>query len=99
MAEVRLGLRGFEVVRGNSSYYRPAMGPGQIRTLFAPASAFSSLNMPADRTYHIRPVLNGQTLAAGLRGLIAGLSWAEARGLIAGRRVQVNGNLTLDEAR
>src|SRR3954464_61869 len=55
--------------------------------------------MPADRTFHIRPVLNGQTLAAALRRLIAELSWADARGLIAGRRVQVNGNLTLDGAR
>src|SRR5690348_2679699 len=55
--------------------------------------------MPADRTYHVRPVLDGQTLAAALRRLVAGLSWADARRMIAGRRVQVNGNLTLDEAR
>ena len=55
--------------------------------------------MPTDRNYHIRPVLDGQTLAAALRRLVAGLSWADARQMIAGRRVQVNGNLTLDEAR
>ena len=55
--------------------------------------------MPADRTYHIRPVLDGQTLAAGLRGLIAKLSWADARRLILSRQVQVNGNLVLDDAR
>src|SRR5436190_14017641 len=55
--------------------------------------------MPADRTYHIRPVLNGQTLAAALRRLVAERGWTDERGLIAGGRVQVNGNLTLDEAR
>jgi 23S rRNA pseudouridine1911/1915/1917 synthase len=52
-----------------------------------------------DRTYHIRSVLEGQTLAAGLRGLIKDLSWADARKLIHARRVQVNGNLGLDETR
>ena len=55
--------------------------------------------MAADRTYHIRPVLDGQTLAAGLRGLNQKLSWADARRLIANRHVQVNGNLVLDDAR
>jgi len=55
--------------------------------------------MPADRTYHIRPVLNGQTLAGGLRGLIPQMSWADARKLIQQRRVQVNGNLVMDDAR
>ncbi|CAA9382823.1 MAG: Ribosomal large subunit pseudouridine synthase D [uncultured Phycisphaerae bacterium] len=55
--------------------------------------------MPADRTYHIRPVLDGQTLAAGLRGLVAQLSWADARRLILNRQVQVNGNLVLDDTR
>jgi 23S rRNA pseudouridine1911/1915/1917 synthase len=55
--------------------------------------------MASDRTYHIRPVLDGQTLAAGLRGLNAKLSWADARRLIHNRHVQVNGNLVLDEAR
>jgi 23S rRNA pseudouridine1911/1915/1917 synthase len=55
--------------------------------------------MAKDRTFHIRPALDGQTLAAGLRRLVPALSWAEARQLIAGRRVQVNGNLALDEAR
>ena len=52
-----------------------------------------------DRTYHIRPVLAGQTLASALRGLIRDLSWEEARRLVAGRQVQVNGNLVLDDAR
>jgi 23S rRNA pseudouridine1911/1915/1917 synthase len=58
-----------------------------------------SIAMPTDRTYHIRPVLDGQTLAAGLRGLNAELSWAEAKRLIQQRHVQVNGNLVLDETR
>jgi 23S rRNA pseudouridine1911/1915/1917 synthase len=55
--------------------------------------------MPSDRTYHIRPVLEGQTLAAALRILVNGLSWADARKMVHGRRVQVNGNLVLDDAR
>lgn len=55
--------------------------------------------MPADRNYHIRPVLDGQTLAAALRILVNGLSWADARKMVHGRRVQVNGNLVLDDAR
>lgn len=55
--------------------------------------------MAASRTYHIRPVLDGQTLAAALRGLNAKLSWNDARKLIHNRHVQVNGNLVLDEAR
>lgn len=52
-----------------------------------------------DRSYHIRPVLGGQTLAAALRRLVSGLSWADARRLIVNRHVHVNGNLSLDEAR
>lgn len=55
--------------------------------------------MSKDRTYHIRQVLDGQTLAAGLRGLDSKLSWNDARRLIRQRRVQVNGNLVLDEVR
>ncbi|HEX8911540.1 MAG TPA: RluA family pseudouridine synthase [Humisphaera sp.] len=55
--------------------------------------------MPADRNYHIRPVLDGQTLAGALRILITGLSWGDARRLIHNRHVQVNGNLVLDDAR
>ena len=55
--------------------------------------------MPASRTYHIRPVLDGQTLASALRGLNAKLSWTDARKLIHNRHIQVNGNLVLDEAR
>lgn len=55
--------------------------------------------MAQPRAYHIRPVLAGQSLAQGLRGLIRELSWNEAKRLIATRRVNVNGNLCLDEGR
>jgi 23S rRNA-/tRNA-specific pseudouridylate synthase len=55
--------------------------------------------MAADRNYHIRPVLDGQTLAAGLRLLIKDLSWNDARKLVHNRHVWVNGNLVVDEAR
>jgi 23S rRNA pseudouridine1911/1915/1917 synthase len=40
-----------------------------------------------------------QTLAAALRHWLPGKSWGEARGLVSGRRVQVNGNLCVDAAR
>src|SRR4051794_19039187 len=55
--------------------------------------------MSKDRTFHIRPVLDGQTLAAALHRLVPALSWADAKQLIAGRHVHVNGNLATDEAR
>jgi len=55
--------------------------------------------MSASRTYHIRPVLDGQTLASVLRGLNAKLSWGDARKLIHNRHIQVNGNLVTDEVR
>lgn len=40
-----------------------------------------------------------QTLAAALRFWMPGKSWEEARSLVSGRRVQVNGNLCVDAAR
>jgi 23S rRNA pseudouridine1911/1915/1917 synthase len=52
-----------------------------------------------DRNYHVRPVLADETLAAALRLLIRDLSWNDARRLIATRRVNVNGNLVVDDAR
>ena len=55
--------------------------------------------MPPDRTYHIRPVLDGETLAAAVRILLKDVSWAQARQLVRARKVQVNGNLCLDDAR
>ena len=41
----------------------------------------------------------GQTLAALLRKWLPGQSWSQVRKLIAGRRVQLNGEIWLDDAR
>jgi 23S rRNA pseudouridine1911/1915/1917 synthase len=57
---------------------------------------------PADppfRVVHLTGAPASQTLAAALRGLADDASWGDAKKLIAGRRVQVNGNLCLDPAR
>jgi 23S rRNA pseudouridine1911/1915/1917 synthase len=58
------------------------------------------------RTFHLAAEHDGQTLAAAMKRLLTptrsvseGLSWSQVRKLIAGRRVQVNGNLCLDEER
>jgi 23S rRNA pseudouridine1911/1915/1917 synthase len=53
----------------------------------------------AARTFHIRPVLDGQSLAAALKRLLPQKSWSEVKRLIANRHVQVNGNLSVDEGR
>ncbi len=45
------------------------------------------------------PRQEGSTLAAALREWLPGISWSQAKRLIAGRYVQVNGNLCLDVAR
>ena len=49
--------------------------------------------------FHLDVTHNGQTLASVLRQLIGSASWKEVREAISNRRVQVNGNLSLDEAR
>lgn len=54
--------------------------------------------MPA-QTIHLAAEHNGQTLAAALKRLLSDQSWNQIRKLIAGRRVQVNGNLCLDGER
>jgi 23S rRNA pseudouridine1911/1915/1917 synthase len=54
--------------------------------------------MPA-QTFHLSANHNGQTLAAALKRLLADQSWSQVRKLVAGRRVQVNGNLCLDGER
>ncbi|HZN36876.1 MAG TPA: pseudouridine synthase [Pirellulaceae bacterium] len=51
------------------------------------------------RTFHLVAEHDGLTLAAALKRLAPKLSWSQARKLLAGRRVQVNGNLCLDEER
>ena len=53
----------------------------------------------AARNFHIRPVLDGQTLAAALKRLLPQKSWSEVKRLVAKRHVQVNGNLSVDEGR
>jgi 23S rRNA pseudouridine1911/1915/1917 synthase len=52
-----------------------------------------------DTPFHIGTELNGQTLAAALRALVAGLSWSEARKHILARRAFVNDVVCVDEAR
>jgi 23S rRNA pseudouridine1911/1915/1917 synthase len=51
------------------------------------------------RNLHLAREHNGLTIAAALKRLLADHSWSQVRKLIAGRRVQVNGNLCLDEER
>src|SRR5262249_23650426 len=57
--------------------------------------------MPAEskQTFHLTAEHNRFTLAAALKRLLADRSWSQVRKLISGRRVQVNGNLCLDEGR
>jgi 23S rRNA pseudouridine1911/1915/1917 synthase len=55
--------------------------------------------MPHFKNYHVTAELAGKTLAGALRALLPGKSWNEVKRLIAGRYVQVSGNLCLDEGR
>src|SRR5262245_53354068 len=55
--------------------------------------------MSATQTFHLTAAHNGLTLAAALKKLLPDQSWSHVRKLVAGRRVQVNGNLVLDEER
>jgi len=52
-----------------------------------------------EQTFTIPPALSNQTLAAALRTLLPNLSWSHAKRLITSRRIQVNGVLTLNDAR
>ncbi|MEZ6149285.1 MAG: hypothetical protein R3C09_04115 [Pirellulaceae bacterium] len=54
---------------------------------------------PPATVYHLGLRHAGLTLAAALKELVPGTSWSTAKGWIARRQVQVNGNLCLDEAR
>lgn len=54
--------------------------------------------MPA-QTYHLAAEHNGLSLPQALKRLLPEPSWSQIRKLIAGRQVQVNGNLCLDEGR
>ena len=54
---------------------------------------------PAFRNYHVTPAQSGLALVAALRQFLPDQSWSAVRRLIESRRVQVNGNLCLDEGR
>jgi 23S rRNA pseudouridine1911/1915/1917 synthase len=53
----------------------------------------------AEPVYHVNEEHEGQTVAAALRRWMPEKSWGEVRHLVRSRRVTVNGNLCLDEAR
>lgn len=55
--------------------------------------------MAKERRFQVSPKDQGQTLAALLRREMGGLSWNEAKRLVARRQVRVSGALTLDDAR
>jgi 23S rRNA pseudouridine1911/1915/1917 synthase len=61
-------------------------------------SAAESDLMPA-QTYHLAAEHNGLSLPQALKRLLPEPSWSQIRKLIAGRQVQLNGNLCLDEGR
>jgi 23S rRNA pseudouridine1911/1915/1917 synthase len=51
------------------------------------------------QTFTVTPQQAQQTLAALLRAWLPGQSWSQVRKLVAGRRVKLNGELWLDDAR
>jgi 23S rRNA pseudouridine1911/1915/1917 synthase len=51
------------------------------------------------QVFHLAANDAGQPLSAALKRLFPDRSWSQVRKLIAGRRVEVNGNLCLDDAR
>jgi 23S rRNA pseudouridine1911/1915/1917 synthase len=51
------------------------------------------------QTFHLAPEHSGLSLGQTLKRLLADQSWSQVRRLIAARRVQLNGNLCLDEGR
>ena len=55
--------------------------------------------MPDFKNYHITTELAGKSLSQALKRLLADKSWNDVKRLIAGRHVQINGNLCLDEGR
>lgn len=57
------------------------------------------MSAPQSRSFQTTAEQAGQTLAALLRQWLPGQSWSQVRKLIAGRRVQLNGELWLDDAR
>jgi 23S rRNA pseudouridine1911/1915/1917 synthase len=59
----------------------------------------SSRPKDPEPVFHVSPELAGRTVAAGLREWLGGQSWSDIRRLIRTRRIQLNGNLCLDEGR
>ena len=57
------------------------------------------MSAPSSQSFQVAAEEAGQTLAALLRRRLPGQSWSQVRKLIAGRRVQLNGELWLDDAR
>lgn len=51
------------------------------------------------QTFHVTPEQQNETLAANLRKWLPGKSWADVRALVKQRKVTINGNLCLDDAR
>jgi 23S rRNA pseudouridine1911/1915/1917 synthase len=55
--------------------------------------------MPKQQTFHLASDFKNAALPTALRDLLPELSWSQVKGLIRQRRVQINGNLCLDEGR
>lgn len=55
--------------------------------------------MPKQQTFHLASDYRNSALPTALRDLLPELSWSQVKGLIRQRRVQINGNLCLDEGR
>src|SRR5690242_9405945 len=55
--------------------------------------------MPSSSQFTLSAEQANQTLAALLRQWLPGQSWSQVRKLVASRRVKVNGELWLDDAR
>lgn len=49
--------------------------------------------------FHVSATLAGQTLTGALRHWMPDRSWSQIRKLVQSRRIQINGNLSLDEGR
>src|SRR5437660_8032740 len=57
------------------------------------------MEIAVEQSFTVAPDHANQTLAAALRQWLPGQSWSQVRKLIASRRVKLNGELWLDDAR
>jgi len=55
--------------------------------------------MPKHQTFHLASDYKGNSLSSALREALPDLSWSQVKALIRQRRVQINGNLCLEESR